>query len=238
MRRLEGHLDYYSDSIASAIGCEADIKKDLALKGQLLLPVIFDKAGHDDIGLTDVEVQVAPLVIKTPFESTVLQSENGDHLLLTFNSKWFTRQRWIVYEALAHQLIHGYQGYARELGIEARKKADIISWHDLRFIDLSSQIGLNVRLGKGNHFTPASGVFEEIMKSQDIPQPPKVIVTEQGRQLNWWEKIHGKIRGTSTLALYENSACNRKPVCKLRLGRSDLNLICGDCGGQFKLVSE
>ena len=163
---------------------------------------------------------------------------NGLPLEIILNEVHIARSRWELCESLAHEALHLYQEY-----MVKKKQHDYFSCtgnnHNRQFCSMAKEIGLNVFPGAGFHFAPPdkNSQFEKLLhligeerpeeaKPGDGKLPP---IKPSG---NWWD-VGPKPKGSSLMLLYTCDSCDRQPRCKIRSGRSDLEIGCRRCGGDF-----
>lgn len=97
-------------------------------------------------------------------------------------------------------------------------------YHNKQFVEICEEIGLHPRLGVGAHWRPADGQSAKLMDRYAVPPPPPVEIPKDRPKENWFDSERGSNRGTSTLVLYTCEICPRKPECKIRSGRADLEI--------------
>lgn len=161
------------------------------------------------------------------------RNELGLRWEIIFNTKhvdldaWRSR-RWQHAETLAHEMLHlateNLPGY----------KPCTKNYHHGEFRGLAAGMGLHVN-AEGAHAGVADGQFALLMDKLFVPPPAaKRRAPIEAPKVSWWDAGKDKKKGSSTLVLYVNESCTRKPVCKIRSGRADLRIRCDDCGGEFK----
>ena len=147
---------------------------------------------------------------------------------ITFNQLYITRPIWETLETMVHELIHLYQENTPGM-MPCRH-----NYHNAQFVQIATEIGLHPRLGTGAHGRPADGQFARLMDRYGVERPLHAVdVPPETPKKYWWDDDRGRGKGSSTLVLYTSESCTRKPVCKLRSGRSDLKIRCETCDGAF-----
>lgn len=151
---------------------------------------------------------------------------------ITFNEHYIKRPIWELNESLLHEMVHLFQ--QETPGMQPCKH----NYHNAQFVAICEELGLHPRLGSGAHWRPADGQFERLMTRFGVNKPAyaeagNVEVPPESPKKHWWDDDRGKAKGKSNLILYLNPDCKKKQPCKLRSGRSDLNIVCQDCGGKF-----
>jgi hypothetical protein len=183
--------------------------------------------------IPNLVIGVEPMDIRTLAHYHVKENAVGLPYEISFNQSYIDLSLWELNEILVHEMIHLYQ--ENTPGLQPCKGG----WHNLQFVDIAEEIGLHPLPGIGAHWCPANGQFARLMERCGLPKPKRADrdfakPDGQGKPPNWWDD-QGKKKGKSTLILYTNPSCTRKPTpCKIRSGRSDLRLKCEECGGTFK----
>lgn len=148
---------------------------------------------------------------------------------ITFNERYMARPLYAILETAVHEMVHLYQ--ENTPGLMPCKN----NYHNQQFVAICEEIGLHPRLGSGAHWKAADGQFAGLMERYGVPRPEEASeVPPESPKTDWWDDYEGKGKGKSTLILYMSPSCTRKPECKLRSGRADLNIRCSECGGEFK----
>ncbi len=179
--------------------------------------------------IPNLVVGVEPMDIRVLAGYHLKENAVGLPYEITFNEHYVSRPLWETLETMVHEMVHLYQ--ENSPGMMPCKH----NYHNAQFVALAEEIGLHPRLGSGAHWKAADGQFEKLMERFAVPRPKHAVeVPPESPKKFWWDEDRGKEKGKSTLVLYVNQSCTRKPPCKLRSGRSDLKLTCQECGGTFK----
>ena len=188
----------------------------------------FGAQREDQQGLPQPLIAVAPLRVDTLAAYRLVPNPNGLPYEITLNSRYLDRPQWETLETLLHEMVHLYQ--ENTPGLIPCKHG----YHNIQFISICEELGLHPRLGSGAHSRPADGQFARLMERNEVEPPDYAVVVppENGKRY-WWDEDRGAKSGKSTLVLYTSESCVRKPPCKVRSGRPDLQLRCETCGGAF-----
>lgn len=163
---------------------------------------------------------------------------NGLPFEIVLNSRWIARPRWELAESLVHEMVHLYQEYLADQGVDGMQKSKN-GYHNKQFVELCEDLGLHPIIGVGAHWRPADGQFERLMGQLGIEKPEHAkaegwVKPDPGKKgPNWFDADRGRPKGKSTLVLYTSDQCERKPECKIRAGRKDMDIRCNECGGDF-----
>lgn len=162
----------------------------------------------------------------------LIQSTRGhERFSYIVNQKWAARPRWIILEALLVEILKSNRKIIAQKNPNIKPLKE--NYTDKQLIDQAVQFGLHLQTLSGHHLQPADGLFAAFMEDLQIPAPPNVLVPNNDKKHNWWDRVHGRMQGSSTLVLYTAPNCTRHPICKIRIGKDDLNIGCFDCGSKF-----
>lgn len=177
-------------------------------------------------------IAVAPLRVEALAAYRLKENSLGLKWEIDHNAHYIDRPLYAIAESHLHEMIHLYQE-----NTEGMKKC-VNGFHNKEFVDLAESVGLHPFPGFGFHWKPADGQFARLMEMMGIEKPKEAegdFVKPEGKGPEWWSGGSTKKPGKSTLVLYTNDSCTRKPTpCKIRSGKADLHITCTDCGGEFK----
>lgn len=199
---------------------------------------LFSPKDETQLELPQSVIAVADMRVEILAAYRLSYNPNGLFCEILHNEKHLDRPFWAVCESHLHERVHQMQEWLADKGDNGYQKCKG-GWHNAQFVGLCEDVGLHPMLGIGAHWKPADGQFSRIMDRLDIPKPieaggafPKP--EDKRSKDSWWDRGRGTARGKSTLALYTADACNRSPRCKIRSGRTDLQIRCMECEGTFR----
>ncbi len=182
--------------------------------------------------MPDIVIGIDHLRVDTYAAYHLVPNALGIKYQITFNDHHINRSEWSLLETLTHEMGHVVQEEIFQNGGKP-------PYHNKGFVEMMEQLGIHAQQGEGYHTRPADlqGQFGRLMAYLGV-QPPKVSPSasggeKRGTKVSWWDAAGGRPKGKSTLTLYTAAQCTRDPVCKLRAGRSDLDIGCLTCLGQF-----
>jgi hypothetical protein len=220
--------DYVSNGGASDWQ-HKEIAKELYNAEELFRFYFFQPLDSSDYKMPQSVIGIEPMHIQTLASYHLVPNAIGLRYQITLNSLYLDRPKYSLYESLLHEMAHLYQ--ENHPTMEKCKNG----YHNLRFVGLCEELGLHPRPGSGAHWKAADGQFEKLMDRFGVRKPKEAdnVVPPEAPKVNWWEN-GPKSKGSSTLILYMNPDCIKKPMaCKIRSGRKDLDIKCNTCGGKF-----
>jgi SprT-like family len=211
--------------------------KDLYEMSNVFRMYFFSQLRPDQYTMPQPLVAVEDLDVRTLGAYYLRENELGLKYQISLNAKWIHRPKWELYETLVHEMVHLYQENAPESeGLGKCKRG----YHNQKFVEICEDAGLHPALGLGWHLRPADGQFARLMARYEVERPAHAegAKVEPGSKKSWWDDDRGgKPKGGSTLVLYTCATCTRKPACKIRAGRRDLEIGCRICSGDFRVAT-
>lgn len=199
----------------------------------------FSKQQDNQLELPQSVIAIADMRVETLAGYRLSYNPNGLFCEIIHNEKHLNRPFWAICESHLHERLHQLQEWCADHGDNSYKKCTN-GFHNKQFVELAEDAGLHPMLGVGSHWRPGDGQFATLMDRLCIAPPvyKDVYVKPEGRpKTSWWDGGRSKATGKSTLTLYTNPDCVRKPLaCKIRAGRDDLDISCNRCGGHFSPV--
>lgn len=204
----------------------------------------FSPRDETQLTMPQAVIAVDQMRIEALAAHRLTYNPNGLPFEIRTNSRWIERPRWGLAESLVHEMVHLYQedGADRYMDRFTGEPLEHCKngYHNKQFVEMCAEIGLHPLIGIGAHWRPADGQFERLMELMEVEKPAhaygefkKPEGNVKGRDADWFAADRGKVRGISTLTLYTSDACTRSSPCRIRAGRRDLILNCGECGGHF-----
>ena len=140
------------------------------------------------------------------------------------------RSFYSILETVLHEQVHLWQQRFGEHPI--KRKYHNHEYHNQEFVHVCESFGLHPFGIFGNHWKPADGPFEQLLKGYGIlkPQESLVFPVIKGEKRNWWEKNREK--GKSTLILYQ-CPCGQH----VRVGKQEWpGATCNACGEPYQNI--
>lgn len=216
-------LDYYSDSLEII---PDELRLGYLVYCQRRMYDLFIRENSRIEAIEHSEVAFQKYRIEKIVRHEHFQTPKGqERFRYLVNTKWLAYPRWIIMESLLSEVLSTYQHT-----LNPEKTSLHTNPKDKQLTELAEKTGLHIQITTGNHMQPGEGLFAALMQDLQIPAPPDVIVPAQDKKHNWWDKVHGKIKGSSTLILYTAPNCTRPAICKLRGGKDDFEFACLKCG--------
>lgn len=220
------------------------VAKDLYQFGSIVSRYLIAPRNETQPRLPQPLVGIEKMRVETLAAYRLVPNANGLPYEVLLNEVWIKRPMWELYESLTHEMIHLYQEWGADQGLE-RFKDDPLKkctggYHNNQFVEICEEIGLHPMIGVGAHWRPADGQFGRLMGLLGVEEPEYAkggdfVMPPAGTKKPgyWWDDNRGKKKGSSTLTLYTTDVCVREPQCKVRAGKKDLNIVCADCDGAF-----
>lgn len=209
----------------------SDLARELYAMSTVMRMYWFERKEEGQYEMPQPLVAIDKMRVETLAAYHLVENPLGLKYQITLNERYVARPKYSIFESLAHEMVHLYM---EENPDPKAPKCKTAGYHLKEFVEVCEQIGLHPRLGSGAHWRIADGQFAKLMERVGVEKPEESSeVPPEDKKTNWWNS-GTKTRGSSTLILYTNLSCLKKPICKIRSGRSDLHIICGDCLGEFQ----